>query len=83
MEIIENNRKKIDEIDEEIIRLLNERMKLSKEIGKIKQKNNISIEDKEREKELIKKLFQKKEDLSEDFIEETYSIILKYSKKQQ
>lgn len=45
---------KIQEIDQEIINLFIKRMNISKQIGKFKNENNMPIEVKEREDELIK-----------------------------
>lgn len=49
-------REKINGIDEQLLKLLSERRKLSLEIIKLKNKNNSSIRDKEREKKLLTKL---------------------------
>ena len=49
-------RKEIDNLDEEIIRLLKKRMRFSKEVGKLKELLDIPVEDKMREKEIIDRL---------------------------
>lgn len=49
-------RRQIDEIDEEIVRLLSQRMELVKEVGKLKKELNLSPEDPLREKEIIHRL---------------------------
>lgn len=46
-------RNKIDEIDKQIISLLDERMSVCREIGKIKKLNKIKITDKKREMEIL------------------------------
>lgn len=46
-------RKKIDEIDDELLRLLKDRLEVSKKIGEIKKKNNMPIYDPVREQEII------------------------------
>ncbi|MGC8573839.1 MAG: chorismate mutase [Caldisphaera sp.] len=46
-------RNKIDEIDKQIINLLDERVSICKEIGKIKKIKKIKITDKSREKEIL------------------------------
>ncbi len=56
MEELNKARKKIDEINEEIAHLLDERVALVKEIGNIKKKNQIPIIDKERENKIFEKL---------------------------
>ena len=47
---------KLDNIDEEMLKLLEERMEIIKSVGKIKSKLNIPIEDTERENEIITRL---------------------------
>ena len=47
-------RKRIDEIDSELHHLLRERMQVSQAIGRYKFKNKIEIENKEREKDILK-----------------------------
>ncbi len=51
-----NLRKEIDIIDDEILKLFIERMNKSKEIGKFKKSNNISITNKTREDEILHKV---------------------------
>lgn len=53
MEDLKDLRKKIDEIDKDIVRLIDERMKVSVKVGEIKKKNNAPIFDPKREKEVI------------------------------
>lgn len=50
---VENSRKKIDSIDEEILKLLNERAKESQKIGRIKVKEGQGIYAPHREKEVL------------------------------
>lgn len=49
-------RKKVDEIDNKVINLLNDRGKIVHEIGIIKKKINLSIFQPEREKEIIQRM---------------------------
>jgi len=79
MEELKKLRFKIDILDEEIIKLLEERMEICKEIGKLKDK----IEDNNREKEIIKNLNKKFPNLDKELIDELYGVIFKYSKKIQ
>jgi len=48
-------RGRIDEIDKQIIELLEERIRVAKEIGKIKKELNLPIKDEEREREVLKR----------------------------
>lgn len=51
-------RQEIDAVDLQIIKLLNERAGVAREIGRIKAEYNLSIENQEREAEILQKLSQ-------------------------
>jgi chorismate mutase-like protein len=53
---IEDWRRKIDEIDKKLVKLLNERSRCAIEIGKIKQARNLHVHDPEREREILKRI---------------------------
>ncbi len=55
MERIHELRERIDEIDEEILELLDERVAVAKKIGEIKRERGISITDTEREEEVLER----------------------------
>ena len=46
-------RKKIDELDHELVRLLNERARCAAEIGKLKRQNGLPIQEFSREQEVL------------------------------
>ena len=74
-------RKQIDNIDEKIINLLKKRMKISKNVGQIKSKLHIPVEDLIREKEIILKLTQKAgKNLSEGQLIRIFTAVFKSSK---
>lgn len=54
--VLKNSREEIDRIDHEILRLFEERMKVAKEIGESKRKNNLPIENPQREREILVRL---------------------------
>jgi len=56
MDELKKLRSEIDNIDNEILKLLNKRMKIAKKIGKIKNRENKQIYKPEREKEIIDRL---------------------------
>jgi chorismate mutase len=64
-------RQKIDQVDEEIIKLIGERMKISEEVGRYKKENKITILQLERYKEIIRTRTEwaRKMGLTEEFIE--------------
>jgi len=55
---IEKLRQKIDLIDREILRLLNERARIAREIGRIKKERNLEIHVPERERAIFEKLLR-------------------------
>lgn len=72
-------RKQIDKIDDEIIMLLVKRFEIVKLIGEHKQKHNLKVYDPEREKDIIQRL--QSNDLSKEFIEDIFNRIFQESKK--
>lgn len=76
MNKIEKNRKKIDDIDLKISKLLKKRAKLTIAIGKIKKSNSLPLKDKKREEEILEKF-------ETTYEKEIFKKILKESKKYQ
>ena len=54
-------RKKIDEIDRSLVKLLNERARCAVEIGKIKRQNGLPIQEPNREQEVLRQAFRANE----------------------
>lgn len=77
LEHIENVRHKIDEVDMELLNLLGRRMRFAEDIGRYKERNNISILQAARWNEILEKAFAqgKPRGLSEDFIEKFLSAV--------
>ncbi len=67
---LENLREQINDLDEELISLISNRMKIAKEIGTIKKKSNITVLQSSRYNEILERLNKKGEKLglSEQFI---------------
>ena len=63
MEKILSLRRKIDEIDEQILRLLKERVEVCRNIGKTKREHGIPVRDYEREDELYAKVLKRASEL--------------------
>lgn len=83
--MIEEYRKKIDEIDEQLIKLLEERLDISVKIGEYKKKNNLDVLDKKREELVIEKNLSRVENkdyrkLVEDFTKNLMDISKKLQK---
>ena len=53
---IEDWRKRIDEIDQELLELLNERTRCVIEVGKIKKAQNVRVYDPERERDILRRM---------------------------
>ncbi len=71
-------RKRIDEIDEQIIKLLKERVEVAKKIGEIKEKKGRVSFDLEREKEVLRRILAlNKGVFPEDSLKVIYSEIIK------
>ena len=82
---MEEYRKKINEVDSEIIKLLAKRRDLSREIIRLKNESRSSIRDKTREKELLNQLVElgKKEGLDSEFVTRVFHEIIDDSVKLQ
>jgi chorismate mutase-like protein len=53
---IEDWRRKIDEIDTQLVQLLNERSKCAIQIGKLKHDLNLRVYDPDREREILRRI---------------------------
>jgi chorismate mutase/prephenate dehydratase len=82
---LEEMRRKIDEVDDKIVRIIAERIRQSHAIGYEKQRNNKPIEDAAREEKVIKHIraLAREEKLDEKEIESIYRQIIKSSKSVQ
>lgn len=80
---LENQRKKIDQIDKKIIELIKKRIIIVKKIGIYKKNHNLPFFDKKRFQLLIKKNINLGEKLGIDknFIKKLYSLIHQLSLK--
>ncbi|MFH1235016.1 MAG: chorismate mutase, partial [Candidatus Diapherotrites archaeon] len=85
MEKIENERKKIDEIDRRLASLLKKRMDCAERIGCAKKKQGISVECFQREKDVMEKWKGNfsENGLPEEMAERILENTLKFSKKIQ
>ena len=59
MDEIQQLRKKVDEVDEQILNALNERAKICKAIGLVKKKKGMPVRDIPRENEVYKRVKEK------------------------
>jgi chorismate mutase len=85
METLINLRNKIDDIDTEIVRLLDERLLVCNEVGQFKKCNNVPLTHTDRENQIIDRLSNLADlkTLSRSEISSLYEIIFKISKIKQ
>lgn len=84
--LMEKLREDIDKIDNGILQLVAKRMKPAKEIAEIKKNNNLPLEDKKREDELIKSRIKKMKELGFDdaeFVKQLFTLLMGKSKEIQ
>jgi len=82
---IEELRKEIDNIDDNIIQSLSKRKDLIKKIASIKKELDKPVIDEDRERKIIKRLKEKAKEkgIDENFINSIYEIILENSRNEQ
>lgn len=79
---LKNYREAIDQIDDEIIELIDQRLELVKQIGTYKKENKLTILDGKRENEILEKIKTMNVENSEKIIE-IYQQIMNTSKEIQ
>lgn len=74
-------RKEIDKIDKELLKVLSKRMKIIKDISKIKKQQKIPVLQKKRIKSMLndRRKLAEKYKLNPDFIEKLYKELIKES----
>jgi len=77
-------RKELDRINQELLTLLNRRLRLSLEIGKIKREMGKKIHDTEREREILDRLKRKNRGpLKEEDLRKIFTMIMKVCRQSQ
>ena len=77
-------RKELDLINQQLLTLLNQRLRISLEIGKVKKEMGKKIYDAEREKEILDRLKRKNRGpLKEKGLEEIFATIMKVCRQSQ
>lgn len=82
---LSNLRKEINYIDEQIVRLVNDRTKIAKRIGAIKKSNHMPIFDKNREAVVLERIRTLNKDglFSEDKLQQIFTLLMDGSKEAQ
>ena len=82
MDDIPKWRKKIDELDLKLVKLLNQRSQCAIEIGKLKHKSNIEIYDPRREQEVIGRVWKEANGpLSKEAVKRLFERIIDESRR--
>lgn len=77
-------REEIDAVDNEIVRLLEQRMVLSKKVGEYKDANGIPILDRKREDEVVQSRVRMLSDPSfSEAVKEIFRLVMRYSRRHQ
>ena len=76
-------RKKIDEIDNSLIDLFQQRMDISAEIARYKLENNMPVYDPIRERDILENLSKKTKQRRESSIIALYSLLFELSRSEQ
>lgn len=76
-------RNEINKIDTELLKLLKQRIDISKKLGKIKKENDIPIFDPEREREIIDTYTENEDFLNKRYIEKFFQTLMDISKEVQ
>jgi chorismate mutase len=82
MKNIQKLRKKIDELDQKLIKVLEKRFELTKEIGEIKQEEGLGIKHENRENEVLEKISTTKT-LKKSFTKKLFELIFQESRNRQ
>ncbi len=81
---LSKNRKELDHLDQKLLTLLNRRLHITLEIGKIKKGIGKKIYDAKREKEILNRLKRKNRGpLKERDLEKIFAAIMQVSRKSQ
>lgn len=84
--VLPESRSEIDQLDHQLLELLAERLKICRKISDYKRKNNLPIQDRKRELEVIKDRIKKLKGLGVDdekFVTELFELIMKKSREVQ
>ncbi len=81
--LLEKSRKRIDEIDNELVRLFLERMSVAQDVANYKKEHSLPIQNITREREVITRLIADKEDNFAQYIKMLYLCIFDISRSYQ
>jgi chorismate mutase len=76
-------RKQIDRLDDQIVDLLNRRLRLAEKIGTLKAVNGHKVYDRSREKQVLERICRKKGILTSRQLQLIYQTVLRASREHQ
>lgn len=81
MKKISDLRLKINEVDEELLDLIIERLRIVQEIGQVKKENGVGIIDENREKEILDRLIAKADEkgINPDVVRKIWRVLMEIS----
>ncbi len=80
---IQELRKKINRVDDELVRLYGERMDIAREIGRYKRANNLPVLDSERERNLLNRVGDMAGEENENGVRALFGFLMSQSRTQQ
>ncbi len=80
---LEELRLQIDEIDEKIVSLVEDRMKVAGKIAEYKKENGLSVLDAKREAEKLDSVCEKADECFKPYVRELYLLMFKLSREYQ
>ena len=84
LQALGERRKQIDLIDQKLLSMLNQRLSIALEIGKIKRERREKVYNPKREDEILKRLnLKKRGPLKEEHLEKIFKKIMKVCRKSQ
>jgi len=81
--MLEELRKRIDKIDDEMARLFTERLAVTEEIALVKKEKNLPVQNSRRESDIIDRLAKGHEDELSEYITILFTAIFEISRAQQ
>jgi len=80
---IDELRKKIDDVDNSILKLFEQRMEYAREIGEYKKQNSLPIRNRERERKILCRLCEKTRPEFSEYIKSLFSSLMDMSSNYQ
>jgi monofunctional chorismate mutase len=76
-------RKEINNIDEQLLSMFERRMEIAGEIGRFKKENALPIQDAERERAVLQRMYDKAKPETSDFVEPFFLSLMEMSRDYQ